>query len=327
MPPIEITSTTDSPEAVRAALGLPASGEKTAGETPSAPGDKRPEQNDAAASETDAKDAVEANETETEGEEVEQTDKPEETETEESEKDKPRRKGGIQKRVDKLTQRVSAAQAEAEYWKREALKNAAAQKEAPKPDAASPTEAAQGKPKADDFDTHEAYVEALTDWKVGQAEAKRAERETKSRMETEAQRLDREHAERIQSFRSKHDDFDELLQEGLSDVPASPALEQVIKSSDVGPELLYELAKDPAEAARIARLPAMSLAREIGKLEARITSKASSEKNPEPKKITNAPKPLTPVNARGGKTEKSPEEMSYQEFKKWREGQLKTRRS
>lgn len=330
MPPIEITSTTDSPEAVRAAMGLPATGESAAegGEHSSAPAEKTPEQNEALTSESEAKDDKESKTAESEGAEADEANEPKETDDEEPEKDeaKPKAKKGFQRRVEKLNQRINAAQQEAEYWRREALKNATAREAPEKTDTAKPADT-EGRPKADDFETHEAFVEALTDWKVDQAEKKRAERETKSRAETEAQRIDREHATRVQSFREKHDDFDEVLQEGLSDLSPSPALEHVIKSSDHGPELLYALAKDPKEAARIARLVPMALAKEIGKLEARIATEASAAKTQSPNKITNAPKPLSPVTARGGKTEKSPDEMSYQEFKKWREAQLKTRRS
>jgi hypothetical protein len=332
---INLTSTTDTPEQVTAALGKTTQGAPaTEANSSATTAEKAAGQNDSQASEPGEADDTDVSENETGGSETEGESESAETENEtETTEGKPqgKKKGGFQRRIDKLNQRYTLAQQEAEYWKQQALKGAQATKQdAPKVDQAQAAPS-EKEPDPNDFDDHAKFVRALARWEAKQeilAERKaEAEKQQKSRAETEAQRLDREHAERVQAFRSKHDDFDEILQDGLSDVPASPALEQVIKSSDNGPELLYELAKDPKEAARIARLAPMALAREIGKLEARIASKASETTSPQPKRITNAPKPLTPVNARGGATEKSPDQMNYQEFKKWREGQLKTRRS
>ena len=67
---------------------------------------------------------------------------------------------------------------------------------------------------------------------------------------------------------------------------------ETIQYSDIGPDLAYWLGSNPKEADRIARLSPIMQAREIGKIEANITS------NPPAKKTSSAPAPIAPVSAR-----------------------------
>jgi hypothetical protein len=63
----------------------------------------------------------------------------------------------------------------------------------------------------------------------------------------------------------------------------------------------------------------------MGKIQSRLASRASQAKQPE-QKLTQAPKPLTPVS--GGKAQaakKTPEEMSFSEYEAYRREQLKRR--
>jgi hypothetical protein len=64
----------------------------------------------------------------------------------------------------------------------------------------------------------------------------------------------------------------------------------------VGPEILYHLGQNPAEAKRIAQLSPLSQAKEIGKLEDKLSS------NPPAKKTSSAPAPISPVNGKGTST-------------------------
>jgi hypothetical protein len=67
---------------------------------------------------------------------------------------------------------------------------------------------------------------------------------------------------------------------------------QSIQASDAGPDVLYYLGSNPKEADRIARLAPILQAKEIGKLEASLSS------NPPVKRTSNAPAPIAPVTAR-----------------------------
>lgn len=309
---INLVSTTDSPEAVQAALGHSKGSEKV--EAPSAPGVKAPEQKPAATSEAAESEANEVEDDSADREEAE----PEQTD--ESDKDKTPKKSGFQKRIDKLNARARAAQQETEYWKQQALKGAGSNQETPKVE--TKAEPSEGKPVADKFDTHAEYVEALADWKTDQKLKERDQKQEQSRLQTEQAGLLKSHNDRIKSFADKTDDFGEMM--GNLDDVRSPVMQQIIVESEHGPALLYELAKDPEEALRISKLSPLAIARELGKLESKLTPTAS-EKKPEPKKKTEAPAPVTPVGSKGGSAHKPLDEMDYQEFKRARAAQL-TRR-
>lgn len=309
-------------ERVRRGESLTAAASDTS--APSAPGVKAPEQKESTESE-----AVE-NEDE-EGKDDAEAPDSEESEAKESDEAKPaKKKGGFQRRIDKLNAAKTAAQQEVEYWKQLALKQGAAsdpKTAQPKADAPAAV-TADAKPNPDNFSTHAEYVEAIADWKADQKLKERDQKEAQSRLQTEQQNTMKAHFERVQSFAQKTDDFEEMM-ENLEDVPRSAALEQIITSSENGPELLYELAKNPEEAKRIAKLTPLALAREIGKLESKLTSSApsSSSEKKEPKKLTQAPKPIGPVG--GGKAAgglKTPEEMSFSEYEKYRREQMRRKR-
>ena len=67
---------------------------------------------------------------------------------------------------------------------------------------------------------------------------------------------------------------------------------QAIQASDIGPDVIYWLGSNPKDAGRIAQLPPILQAKEIGKLEANLAS------NPPVKKTSTAPAPIVPVTAR-----------------------------
>src|SRR4030095_14469172 len=56
------------------------------------------------------------------------------------------------------------------------------------------------------------------------------------------------HDKRIEAAAQKHEDFHEIVQKNLSDIPDNPFLVDVIQHHDQGAEILYPLARDPAEA-------------------------------------------------------------------------------
>ena len=294
------------------------------GETTSSVPAENAEQNESEASETP--------ETETpEGEEPEPKDG--DPDPKEGNDDKAgKKKSGSQRnreKIEKLRAAKTRAEQESEFWKQQALKSAGEPKPDPKVEP-KPAAASEGKPRPEKFDTHAEYVEALTDWKTDQKLNEREQKAEKTRLESEQAKLGQSHADRITSFKASHDDFDEMM-DNLADVPRTPALEHVIKSSENGPELLYELAKKPEEAKRIAMLPYGAMLREIGKFEAGIAAKSASEPKPETKRVSSAPKPIAPVGG-GGKASAPPKTLeeaanhSFAEFKRIRSEHLKQNR-
>jgi hypothetical protein len=299
-------------EAVRKGGKLPE------GATKSAPVEKSTEQNKSPESDTEENEAKD----ESEGESESEVDS---EESNDSEKDKPKKKGGFQRRIDKLNARANAEKQRADALEAR-LAEIERSKESKRNPETSNSAAADGKPNPDHFDTHAEYIEALTDWKVEQKQVELDRKREQSKLQIEQEKAHKAHAERVKSFMEKTEDFEEVL-EAADAVAISnevyQALQEVVVSSEHGPELMYELAKDKAEYERIAKLSPIAAAREIGKIEAKIVARASSEKKPEPKKLTNAPKPIGPVGSGKSAVAKAPDEMSFSEYEKYRREQLK----
>lgn len=138
-------------------------------------------------------------------------------------------------------------------------------------------------PPADQFESPEAYAEALA---VRKAEELIAQRE----LQKQRIQIEEAYADREEEARSKYNDFEQIAynpQLRVTDVMA-----ETIKASDIGPDLAYWLGSNPKEADRISRLSPLLQAREIGKIEAKLSIE------PPQKKTTSAPEPIRPVIAR-----------------------------
>lgn len=269
----------------------------------------------------------EASDSETEGEKVET--KPEE-ETEGQEKDPGKKKGGFQRRIDKLNQQKAQAQQELEYWKQMALKSAGGSKnDSNSNQTVEPTQNSDQKPNPDKFETHAEYVEALTDWKTEQKLKEREDKYARERIAETQSKLVATYKERMEAFTQKTPDFQDVLEE-VNHVHLSPTLRDIILTSDNGPQIAYELAKNPDEYERIAKLSPTACAREIGKFEARLTPSSSSKVSTDgSKKITHAPPPIAPVGTGGkGSVPKSifDQNLSQKEYEALRREQMKKRR-
>jgi hypothetical protein len=235
----------------------------------------------------------------------------------------PNKKGkGFRRRIEKLKGKLTDKEREAEYWREIALKNQATdKKEQPLPKD-SLLDTKSGKPKPDDFDTQEDFIEAVAEWK---AEQKLQERDSKSR-ETQ---LKNEYQSKIQSFQKNAkalakqiDDYEDVLEE-VSDITLSLAVQDALLESDNGPELMYELAKNKSDFERINSLSPMQAMREIGRLEARLTSKKDSSKKEV--STTKAPPPANPVTAKAASATKKSifdKDLSQADYERLRREQL-----
>ena len=115
----------------------------------------------------------------------------------------------------------------------------------------------------------------------------------------------------------------------VDDIPLSPVLRDIFLSSENGPELAYELAKNRDEFKRVCALPPLAAAREMGKLESRLEPKSPSAALASTK-TTKAPKPLDPVGTSGkGSAKKSLSDpgLSQKEYEELRAPQRAARRA
>lgn len=236
-------------------------------------------------------------------------------------KEKPKKKGGFKKRIDKLTRENYQKAQEIEFLRSQIAKTQT-QKE---PEEKTQKQASGQKPKADDFETHEEFVEAMADFKAEEKLKKLESRRQEESLKEKIQKREADYSNKVESFKSEHSDFDEVL-EDASDIqmpgPVFAVFKELLEESENPGLLMYELAKNRDEYERISKLSPLGFAREIGKFETKI------QKTLEPKKEikkTKAPAPIEPVGGRSSQVAmKTPEEMDFREFKKWREKQIQS---
>lgn len=250
--------------------------------------------------------------------EIDASDEDEVDEVESKEGEKPKKKGGYKRKVEKANAKIAALEKDVELWRQEALRAKPA--ETAKEQKVEAKVEAAGKPKASDFEKHDEYVEALADWTAEQKFAKRESDQKQTALKQEFDKKNETLGTKIQEAKKVHTDWDDVLEE-VSDVKPSFTVQHSVLESDVGAELIYELAKNREEYERICKMNSSDAFRAIGKIEARIEARLQSAKDSskdEPK-ITKAPKPVNPVGAKAGAGQKDPGEMSLPEYKKWRE--------
>lgn len=161
----------------------------------------------------------------------------------------------------------------------------------------------------------DAYYDALIDKKADEKVEKRlSEREQREK----AQKRD-------ESFESKLSKLPAEQRDRVMRAPADEVMADIIKQSEIGPELCLYLEEHRAEAAEIMKLPDVQKARELGRIEARLEAKAQAPA-PEPPQVSKAPPPVPKIEATDSKVEKDPKDMTDAEFAKWRRKQIAARR-
>jgi hypothetical protein len=135
----------------------------------------------------------------------------------------------------------------------------------------------------DQFESTEAYADALAYQKAEQLIAQR------EAAKQQTQVLESYH-EREEEARSKYEDFEQVAYNPK--LPITNVMAEAIQSSDIGPELAYHLGTNPKEADRISKLSPLAQAKEIGRIEAKLAA------DPPVKRTSSAPAPISPVSAR-----------------------------
>ena len=135
----------------------------------------------------------------------------------------------------------------------------------------------------DQFESTEAYAEALALQRAEELIAKREFAKQQSQVLESYHDLEEE-------ARNKYDDFEQVAYNPKLSI--TNVMAETIQSSDIGPELAYYLGSNPKDAERISRMAPLAQAKEIGKIEAKLVAE------PPVKRTTSAPMPISPVTAR-----------------------------
>ena len=222
--------------------------------------------------------AVEAQEQIVEQQEAEQQ--------QEAEREVVRKKKSASERI----QEITWARHEAERRAAEAERQLAEFRAAKQPEPAAPA----GKPALDQFQDYDSYVEAVAEWRAGEAvRAALSANEQKTQAAAQAA----QNKQRTESWvkaqtavRQALPDYDEVV--GLSDVVVAPHVTDTILESDRGPEVAYYLAQHPDKAESINAMSPIAAARAIGRIEAILPGLPVAAA-----KISKAPAPIKPVSA------------------------------
>jgi hypothetical protein len=210
-----------------------------------------------------------------------------------------------QDRIDELTRARREAEREAAHWRRIAQDGAPRQQEQP----AQPKAAEEPNPA--DYQYGEADPRYIRELARHEARQEFAEQAKARDRDTHVRSVEQTWQSRQAAFAKDHPDFHEVFDR---DWPCSPAMADAIKTSDDGAAVAYHLAQNPDEARRIAALTPLAQVRELGRLEAKLTSSATS--TPQPKIISTAPDLAPQVRGAGGKFKIAPDTSDFAAFEK-----------
>lgn len=131
------------------------------------------------------------------------------------------------------------------------------------------------------FETAEQYAEALAQKKAIELV------EQREQQRRQAQIADAYH-DKEEEARNKYDDFEQVAYS--PSLAVTDVMAHTIQASDMGPDIAYYLGSNPKEASRIANLAPFLQAKEIGRIEAKLSAEP-----PKPTKTSSAPAPISPV--------------------------------
>lgn len=178
-------------------------------------------------------------------------------------------------------------------------------------------------PKPEDFATVALYTDALVDFKLEKKSREQAAQQEKQRIADATAAADREFGKRVAEVVKEHPDYANVV-----GALAGTAADQVhvdvleyIKESDVGPRILYHLAKNPSELERLQKLSPRKAIADLGKLELKLEKPADktaaiSDAASIARTVSQAPAPITPIDASASTVvQKDPAKMTFQELR------------
>lgn len=278
------------------------------------PDEPPPEDDQGKAAKPEESAPPEASEEEVPSQEAGESEEPEKSDDAEDTAAKPKPKG-VQKRIDELTGNWRAEQRRAEHLQGQIDRLLRMQEDQLKPgDAQQDLAPPEERPRQEDFQNYDDYLvavakhEAMNETKSlvqKELDKLRQQQEATTQVSREQQAVEAFN-ERAAQARAKYDDFDTVV--ATSTAGVTETMTHAIRESDLGPDIVYHLGKNPDVATRIASLSPISQVRELGKLEVQLSQAP---------KRTNASAPPAQVKP-SGSVEKTPENMTHEEYRKWR---------
>ena len=198
---------------------------------------------------------------------------------------------GIRKRIDKLNTKVEDAEQraiDAEFELARVKKDQEVVVTTPAP--------TQTRPEAGSFETYEEYEDALLDWRIDSKESKRVATTQKAALQRQQDDAARNFDRRAEELKEEHPDFEKVAKAPamLNFYGNNPIVRDLVESSDLGPEIALHFGKNKDAATNIASMSMMQAAKEIGKLEIKLSTALK------PKAVSKASTPINPIKGGGG---------------------------
>jgi chromosome segregation ATPase len=264
----------------------------------------------------EADEAASGAESETAQEEAEQV----EAEEEEEEEEEQSAQAPVGKTRKKLLRRLSRLHSE-NLTLQERLE--AAEEKLRKAGGEEPSAAGSAaKPNPKDYKDYEAYVEALTDWKIKQRDLEQAQAAQNEYLKS----VFDDYNQQVEAARQTHDDFDEVVGSSVQ-VPVIAI--NAMYEMDNGAEVAYYLGQHPEVRAELLEWNQPGIKGGVRKMLAKLDrisedlskgTTPSSRSNGSPvrsKPATSAPAPIKPVGTSSTRSTVTPDDLSYQDYKKW----------
>jgi hypothetical protein len=219
---------------------------------------------------------------------------------------------GVQRRIDRVTRQREEARREAAAFKaRLEMLEQGYRRPAPDPEPVPLHE--QPEPREEDYPSQPEWFRAVREWDKAQLKQELAREQYQRQVAQEQQQRQAQMVEQAQAARQKYADFDTVL-DRLSSLYTAPALDACVHESELGAELAYYLAQHPDEITRlnqVAQTAPLAMAREVGKLEMRLSP--TNGTSPRPTPPTLKPAPPTPLNGAGSPGPRLLSDMSNEE--------------
>lgn len=233
----------------------------------------------------------------------------------------PRRKRPtLQDRIDELTKARYDAEREREYWRAQALvlqqhqqKPTAEPDQAPAAHAAAGAEDVEPTLESCDFDQVE-FTRKWYEWRRRQDEKVAQQQQRQAVFQ-----------EKVSAFRAEHPDYDQVACNPA--LPITQTMADVILETEDPPAVAYYLGKNPTEAAAIAQMTPVQIARAIGRIEAKLSAPTTAPQPAQPappKTASKAPPPVTTLSG-APSTPKSYEDMTQEEYEQARREERRAR--
>lgn len=240
---------------------------------------------------------------------------------EQESEDKPKKKGGFQRKIDALTrerwerdQRIAAQERQLQEMQAQLARQQQ-----------QPGQTPDDMPRLADFGYDEdQYRAAMQEWSQGKVQAfqdQQRQQMDQQRQMAEAQRQQQLLVEKVQKATEKYPDFQDKVFD-----PSLPSLQQVnpyayqtVLEAEGGADVAYYLANNPQEIYRFHGMGPLQAAREITLLEARL-------KAAPPQQVRTPPKPPSTVTEGTSEAVTDPSKMTTEQWMKWRNAKLQSKR-